>query len=183
MNRFSDDPERHRWRRLFRRVPAVSVKQQRQQTIARLIGQQQVANQPQLLDLLAAAGITATQATVSRDLDELGAIKVRVPGGQAVYALPELETDRLVAVRAAAPRARASGWARSPCRPTSSSCARHPGVPTSSPRRSTAAASTGCSAPSPATTPCCASPPRTTTGEALADRLRGAGRALGDDDG
>jgi transcriptional regulator of arginine metabolism len=74
----------------------VSAKQQRQQAIARLIGRQQVANQPQLLDLLAASGITATQATVSRDLDELGAIKVRAPGGQAVYALPELESDRLV---------------------------------------------------------------------------------------
>ena len=74
----------------------MSAKQQRQQTIARLIGQQQIANQPQLLDLLATAGISATQATVSRDLEELGAIKVRVPGGQAVYALPELETDRLV---------------------------------------------------------------------------------------
>ena len=74
----------------------VSAKQRRQQAIARLIGQQQIANQPQLLDLLAEAGITATQATVSRDLDELGAIKVRAPGGHSVYALPELETDRFV---------------------------------------------------------------------------------------
>ena len=73
----------------------MSVKQQRQQAIARLIGQHPVANQPQLLDLLAVERITATQATVSRDLEELGAIKVRVPGGQSVYALPELETDRL----------------------------------------------------------------------------------------
>jgi transcriptional regulator of arginine metabolism len=74
----------------------VSLKQRRQRTIARLIGQQAVGNQPQLVDLLAGEGITATQATVSRDLDELGAIKVRVPGGQSVYALPEIETDRLV---------------------------------------------------------------------------------------
>jgi transcriptional regulator of arginine metabolism len=74
----------------------VSVKQRRQRTIARLIGQRAVGNQPQLVDLLAGEGITATQATVSRDLDELGAIKVRVPGGQSVYALPEIETDRLV---------------------------------------------------------------------------------------
>jgi transcriptional regulator of arginine metabolism len=74
----------------------VSVKQQRQQTIARLIGQRGVGNQPQLVELLAGEGITATQATVSRDLDELGAIKVRVPGGQSVYALPEIESDRLV---------------------------------------------------------------------------------------
>jgi transcriptional regulator of arginine metabolism len=74
----------------------LSVKQRRQQAIARLIGQRDVGNQPQLVELLAGEGITATQATVSRDLDELGAIKVRVPGGQSVYALPEIETNRLV---------------------------------------------------------------------------------------
>ncbi len=74
----------------------MSAKQQRQQAIARLIGQHAVSNQPQLLDLLAREGITATQATVSRDLDELGVIKVRVPGGQTAYALPDLESDRLV---------------------------------------------------------------------------------------
>jgi len=74
----------------------MSLKQQRQQTIARLIGQHGVSNQPQLLALLAGEGIHATQATVSRDLDELGVIKVRAPGGPSVYALPELETDRLV---------------------------------------------------------------------------------------
>jgi len=74
----------------------VSVKQRRQQAISRLIGQRAVASQPHLLELLADEGIGATQATVSRDLDELGAIKVRVPGGQTAYALPELESDRLV---------------------------------------------------------------------------------------
>ena len=73
----------------------MSVKQQRQQTIARLIGLQQVGSQPHLLELLSAEGISATQATVSRDLEELGAIKVRVPGGQSVYALPEREADRM----------------------------------------------------------------------------------------
>ncbi len=74
----------------------MSLKQRRQQAIGRLIGQQPVANQHQLLDLLGAEGITATQPTVSRDLEELGVIKVRVPGGQSVYALPELEMDRFV---------------------------------------------------------------------------------------
>jgi transcriptional regulator of arginine metabolism len=73
----------------------VSLKQQRQQAITRLISQQSVANQPQLLELLGDEGIQATQATVSRDLDELGAIKVRAPGGQSVYALPELAFDRV----------------------------------------------------------------------------------------
>ena len=74
----------------------MSLKQRRQQAIARLIAQQAVTNQPQLVDLLGTEGITATQATVSRDLDELGAIKIRMPGGPSVYALPELESDRLV---------------------------------------------------------------------------------------
>ncbi len=70
-------------------------KVQRQQTIARLISQHEVINQPQLVELLAAEGISATQATVSRDLDDLGAVKVRVPGGATVYAVPEFAPDRL----------------------------------------------------------------------------------------
>ena len=39
--------------------------------------------------------MVATQATVSRDLDELGAVKVRVSGGETVYAIPELPKDRV----------------------------------------------------------------------------------------
>jgi transcriptional regulator of arginine metabolism len=70
-------------------------KVQRQQTIARLIEQHQVGNQPQLVELLAAEGITATQATVSRDLEDLGAVKVRVPGGATVYAVPEFAPERV----------------------------------------------------------------------------------------
>ena len=70
-------------------------KVQRQQTIARLIAQHEVSNQPHLVDLLAGEGISATQATVSRDLDDLGAVKVRVSGGATVYAVPELAPDRL----------------------------------------------------------------------------------------
>lgn len=70
-------------------------KVQRQQAIARLIEQHAVTNQPQLVELLAGEGITATQATVSRDLDDLGAIKVRVPGGATVYAVPEFVPERV----------------------------------------------------------------------------------------
>ncbi len=70
-------------------------KVQRQQTIARLIEQQQVTNQPQLVELLEGEGITATQATVSRDLEDLGAVKVRVPGGATVYAVPEFAPERV----------------------------------------------------------------------------------------
>jgi transcriptional regulator of arginine metabolism len=73
----------------------MSAKQHRQQVIAQLIGQQAIGNQPHLLDLLAREGVRTTQATLSRDLDELGVIKVRAAGGQSVYALPALETDRI----------------------------------------------------------------------------------------
>jgi len=48
-----------------------------------------VSSQAQLVELLAADGIVATQATVSRDLEELGAVKVRIPGGAMAYAIPE----------------------------------------------------------------------------------------------
>lgn len=73
----------------------MSSKVQRQQAIAKLIGTQGVSNQVQLVDLLAEHGIAATQATVSRDLEDLGAVKVRVPGGDTVYAIPEYEPNRL----------------------------------------------------------------------------------------
>lgn len=73
----------------------MASKVQRQQVIGKLIGRHAVSNQPQLVDLLAGEGIHATQATVSRDLEDLGAVKVRVPGGETVYAIPEYEPARL----------------------------------------------------------------------------------------
>lgn len=73
-------------------------KVQRQQAIVRIIERQQVSSQPQLVEVLADEGIAATQATVSRDLDDLGAIKVRVPGGGAVYAVPEFVPERVAPV-------------------------------------------------------------------------------------
>ena len=73
----------------------MTTKVQRQQTIAKLIGRNPVTSQPQLVDLLATEGIVATQTTVSRDLEDLGAVKVRVPGGETVYAIPEFEPARL----------------------------------------------------------------------------------------
>src|SRR5215218_2292075 len=70
-------------------------KTQRQHRIGRLLAERPVSSQAQLVELLAADGVAATQATVSRDLDELGAIKVRVPGGDLVYAIPELTTEQV----------------------------------------------------------------------------------------
>jgi transcriptional regulator of arginine metabolism len=73
----------------------MTTKVQRQQLIARLIAKKPITSQPQLLELLADEGVTATQATVSRDLEDLGAVKVRVPGGETVYAIPEYEPARV----------------------------------------------------------------------------------------
>jgi len=64
-------------------------KPQRQHRIATLLSNHAVSSQPHLVELLEGEGIKATQATVSRDLEELGAVKVRVPGGDTVYAIPE----------------------------------------------------------------------------------------------
>ncbi|QGG95208.1 arginine repressor [Actinomarinicola tropica] len=69
-------------------------KTQRQHRIARLLEANVVTSQTQLVDLLATDGVVATQATVSRDLEDLGAIKVRVAGGEPAYAIPELPTEQ-----------------------------------------------------------------------------------------
>jgi transcriptional regulator of arginine metabolism len=71
------------------------AKPQRQHRVARILEQHAVASQAQVVDLLAAEGVVATQATVSRDLEELGALKVRTAGGESVYAIPEQPKDRL----------------------------------------------------------------------------------------
>jgi len=70
-------------------------KPQRQHRIARLLEEQVISSQVQLVELLATEGLNLTQATVSRDLEELGAVKVRIPGGQMAYAIPELAKDRV----------------------------------------------------------------------------------------
>ena len=72
-----------------------STKNQRQHRITKLLESQPVTSQAQLVALLSAEGIDATQTTVSRDLEDLGAIKVRLPGGDTAYALPELPTQQL----------------------------------------------------------------------------------------
>lgn len=73
----------------------MSSKQQRQQLIARLIDQRAISSQPQLQEMLKEQGIEATQATVSRDLDELGAVKIRLAGGETAYAIAEYAPARV----------------------------------------------------------------------------------------
>ena len=70
-------------------------KTQRQHRISQILEQSAVTSQQQLVELLGEAGVEATQATVSRDLEEIGAVKVRAAGGESVYAVPDLPKDRV----------------------------------------------------------------------------------------
>jgi transcriptional regulator of arginine metabolism len=70
-------------------------KAQRQHRIARLLEEHRVTNQAHLVELLAADGTEVNVSTVSRDLEELGAIKVRIPGGETAYAIPEMPRDQV----------------------------------------------------------------------------------------
>ena len=72
---------------------ATMGKPQRQHRIARLLEEQAISSQGQIVEMLAAEGVLATQATVSRDLEDLGAVKVRIPGGAMAYAVPEHSKD------------------------------------------------------------------------------------------
>jgi transcriptional regulator of arginine metabolism len=64
--------------------------------IAELINSRPVRSQTELADLLAAEGVQVTQATLSRDLEELRAVKVRGHGGgPAAYLIPEDGTQAL----------------------------------------------------------------------------------------
>jgi transcriptional regulator of arginine metabolism len=65
----------------------------RQQRIVAILGRTGVRSQNELLDLLADDGIEVTQATLSRDLLEIGAVKVR-SGRTLVYAVPGEGGDR-----------------------------------------------------------------------------------------
>jgi transcriptional regulator of arginine metabolism len=70
-------------------VTTALTRSARQARIAELIGAAPVTSQTQLAGLLAESGIEVTQATLSRDLEELGAVKLRgSDGAPASYVLP-----------------------------------------------------------------------------------------------
>ena len=70
------------------------TKSARQQRIIELLATEEVRSQTELADLLADAGVVVTQATLSRDLVELDAVKVRIASGALVYAVPAEGGDR-----------------------------------------------------------------------------------------
>lgn len=65
-----------------------NTKAARQRRIVELLGRLPVRSQAALAALLEADGLVVTQATLSRDLDELGAVRLRGDAGHLVYALP-----------------------------------------------------------------------------------------------
>lgn len=68
------------------------LKERRQRTIADLIRGNALANQEELAERLAGLGYAVTQATISRDLEQIGAVKVR-RDGHLSYALPDQVRD------------------------------------------------------------------------------------------
>ena len=66
------------------------ARERRRARLRGLVAQHAVSSQAELVALLAREGVTATQATVSRDLDELGITKARGADGRVSYALPEM---------------------------------------------------------------------------------------------
>lgn len=73
-------------------IPA--TKAARHRRIVELLGRAPVHSQSELARLLTGDGLAVTQATLSRDLDELGAVRIRDTDGSLVYAVPGEGGDR-----------------------------------------------------------------------------------------
>ena len=69
-------------------VTRPSTKASRQAWVAATLADRHVRSQEELARLLNERGVPVTQATLSRDLEELGAVRVRAADGSLVYALP-----------------------------------------------------------------------------------------------
>lgn len=75
---------------------------QRQQAILRIVRDGAVSTQAELVQALCDEGYDVVQTTVSRDVAELGLVKVRAPSGRLVYAAPGAgDVDRLRLIAAA----------------------------------------------------------------------------------
>lgn len=68
---------------------APQTKAARHALITRILAKERIRSQAELREALAAWGMSTTQATLSRDLVELRATKIRSAGGAQVYAIPE----------------------------------------------------------------------------------------------
>ena len=71
-------------------------KYERQGVILRLVQERELATQAEVADALRDEGYEAVQTTVSRDIAQLGLVKVRAGSGRLVYAMPgAADLDRL----------------------------------------------------------------------------------------
>lgn len=88
-------------------MTSLGTRTARQSLIIELIREREITSQSQLLELLGQRGFDVTQATVSRDLDDIGAVKIDPGDGQQVYAVPaEGGEKRLLAGQSAETSAR-----------------------------------------------------------------------------
>ena len=77
-------------------------RRERQAVVLRLVRDQAISTQSELVQALRDEGHDVVQTTVSRDIGELGLVKVRAPSGRLVYAAPGAgDADRLRAIGAA----------------------------------------------------------------------------------
>jgi len=65
------------------------TKKERHRLLKKIISEREIGDQIQLLDELRKSKIETTQATISRDLHEIGVVKVRVKPGIFKYELTE----------------------------------------------------------------------------------------------
>ena len=77
-------------------------RRERQNAILKLVGERALSTQAEVAAALREAGADVVQTTVSRDIADLGLVKVRAPSGRLVYAPPgSSDVDRLRALGAA----------------------------------------------------------------------------------
>ncbi|WP_428118423.1 arginine repressor [Candidatus Poriferisodalis sp.] len=77
----------------------MTTKAQRQHLVRELLAAHEIASQSQLVDRLAERSVAVTQATVCRDLDEMGVAKMRT-AGRTVYAVPEADAPEALPANA-----------------------------------------------------------------------------------
>ncbi len=77
-------------------------RRERQQVILELVRDRALSTQAEVAAALREEGYDVVQTTVSRDIAELGLVKVRAPSGRLVYAAPgSSDADRMRAISAA----------------------------------------------------------------------------------
>ncbi len=73
-----------------------NTKIERQIFLRKIITEQEIGNQHELFDELKKHGIDTTQATISRDLQEMGFFKVRIMPGEYKYELLEKPSEGMI---------------------------------------------------------------------------------------